>query len=122
MGDIEAPFPLAGCSVTEKECEMKVWTRYREPVEMIRRRYGYFPEVFRWRGRRFTLDTVEDSWLAPHRPWQRTPARRFFRASGGDGEFELYQDLRAGTWHLHRARFQPAPATAARSFLPARSW
>jgi hypothetical protein len=106
----------------EKESDMRAWTRYREPVEMIRRRHGYFPEVFRWRGRRFHMDSVEDSWLAPRRPWQREPVRRFFRASGADGKFELYHDLTTGTWHLHRARFQPMLATAVDAFEPVRSW
>jgi hypothetical protein len=89
---------------------------------MIRQRHGYFPEVFRWRGRRLQLDSVQGSWLARRWPWQRALVRRFFRASGADGEFELYHDLTTGIWYLHRARFQPAPSAVTRAFQPARSW
>ncbi|MBN1660475.1 MAG: hypothetical protein JXA93_18900 [Anaerolineae bacterium] len=85
------------------------WKRYDEPVEMEQRRFCYFPHVFRWRGRRFEIDAVESSWLAPRRPWQRVSDRRFFRICGRDGRFEIYHDLTVGTWHLKRAQLQPAP-------------
>jgi hypothetical protein len=90
------------------------WRRYDEPVEMEQRRFRYFPHVFRWRGRRFEVDAVECSWLAPRRPWQRTADRRFFRICGRDGRFEIYHDLRGDTWHLARAQLQPAPILATR--------
>lgn len=90
------------------------WNRYDEPVDMEQRRFCYFPHVFRWRGRRIEIDAVERSWLAPRSLWRRTPDRRFFRVYGRDGRFEIYHDLVAGTWHLHRAQVQPAPVLATR--------
>jgi hypothetical protein len=36
-----------------------------------------------------------------------------------EGNLELYQDLRTGTWHLRRARFFPAQAFAVRRVSPA---
>lgn len=90
------------------------WKRYDEPVDMEQRRFGYFPYVFRWRGRRFQVDSVERSWLAPHRPWQRTPQRRVFRTCGPDGRFEICHDLVAGTWHIERAQVARAPGLATR--------
>jgi len=81
---------------------------------MEQRRFCYFPHVFRWRGRRFEVDTVERTWLAPCRPWRHTPERRFFRLCGREGRFEVYHDLTAGTWHLARAQLQPAPVLTTR--------
>ena len=90
------------------------WKRYNEPVCMEQCRFSYFPRVFRWRGRQFEVDTVEHSWLAARRPWQRKSERRFFQMCGRDGRFRLYHDLVAGTWHLERAQLQPTPALAVR--------
>jgi hypothetical protein len=90
------------------------WKKYDEPVDMEQRRFRYFPLVFRWRGRRFEVDTVERSWLGARSRWLRTPDLRFFRLCVPDGQFEVYHDLIADTWHLRRARLQPTPVPALR--------
>ena len=90
------------------------WKRYGEPVDMEAYRFRYFPHVFRWRGRRFQVDCVERTWLAPRRPWQRAPQRRVFRTCGPDGRFEIHHDLDAGTWHLERAELPPTPTLTTR--------
>jgi len=85
------------------------WKFYDEAIDVMQHRWRYFPAVFRWRGRRYHVDAVERSWVVPARGWRRHD-RRFFQARCPEGIFELYQDLKAGTWHLRRARLQPAGA------------
>jgi len=86
------------------------WKFYDEAIDVMEHRWRYFPAVFRWRGRRHHVDTVERSWLVPAQGWRRRHDRRFFQARCAEGIFELYQDLQTGTWHLRRARMLPAPA------------
>ncbi len=78
------------------------WKIYEEAIDVMQHRWRYFPAAFRWRGRRHQIEAVERSWLVPATGWRRQD-RRFFRVRCADGVFELYQDLRAGTWHLRRA-------------------
>jgi hypothetical protein len=86
------------------------WKFYDEAIDVMQYRWRYFPAIFRWRGRRYQVDAVERSWLVPAQGWRRRHDRRFFQARCGEGIFELYQDLEAGTWHLRRARLLPAAA------------
>jgi hypothetical protein len=74
-------------------------------------RYSYLPQLFRWRGRFYDVDSVKRCWTKGQ--------RRFFRAQCGPGVYELYQDLVAGTWHLRRARLAAARVVAVRRFAPA---
>lgn len=88
------------------------WKSYDEAIDVMQHRWRYFPAVFRWRGRRYQVDTMERSWLVPAQGWRRRHDRRFFQARCAEGIFELYQDLKTGTWHLRRACFHPGPAPA----------
>jgi hypothetical protein len=90
------------------------WKIYEEAIDMVQRRHRYFPYAFCWRGRHYQVDTVERSWLGK----RRHPDRRFFQVRCGEGLFEIYQDLAAGTWHLRRARLLPASARALGSLIP----
>jgi hypothetical protein len=96
---------------------MMGWRIYDEAVDMVQRRFQYFPLVFHWRGRRYTVEAVEQSWTTSRRGGRRHVERRFFRVRCSEGSFELYQDLRAGTWHLRRARLAvvPRPVVARRA-------
>jgi len=80
------------------------WKIYDEMVDMIQRRYRYFPRVFRWRGQRYRVESVERCWTVARRGWKRRIERHFFHVRCAGGEFELFQDVRTGTWHLRRAR------------------
>ena len=80
------------------------WKGYNEAVEVIERRFQFFPQSFRWRGRRYEVDAVERSWTAA-----RPTSRRYFRARCAAGLFDLYQDLTASTWHLQRVRWASEP-------------
>jgi hypothetical protein len=87
------------------------WKFYHEAIEMRGLRYRFLPELFRWRGRFYEVDSVERCWT--------TEKRRYFRVQCGPGVFELYQELSAGFWRLRRARLAPARAPAAHRFAPA---
>lgn len=62
-----------------------------ETIEMLARRYDYFPASFRWRGRRFIVLAVEKCWTMAGQP-----ARRLFRVRCADGCFTLEQTLAPG--------------------------
>jgi len=87
------------------------WKHYGEAVEMQGMRYQFLPQLFRWRGRFYDVDSVERCWTAPR--------RRYFKVHCGHGILELYQDLDAGTWHLRRARLAPARALSMQRYAPA---
>jgi hypothetical protein len=86
------------------------WKIYDEAVEMVRRRFGYYPRVFRWRGRCFRVYDVERCWTRSRRGTRHDRRRRverhFFQVRCDEGTFEVYQDLRANTWHLRRAKLR----------------
>ncbi|MBX0331396.1 hypothetical protein K2Z83_27470 [Oscillochloris sp. ZM17-4] len=69
-----------------------------EPIDVCGQRYGYAPWRFRYRGdlyRVYRVESVRDEGgLLP---------RRYFMVRCADGTGRtLFQDLRAGTWHLER--------------------
>lgn len=69
--------------------------RRMEAVEIQEKRFGYFPKVFRWHGKRYDVQAVERCWtVAKHAP------RLCFRVRCDEGMFDLYQDVRGNTWHL----------------------
>ncbi|MBI3914373.1 MAG: hypothetical protein HY327_09345 [Chloroflexi bacterium] len=70
-------------------------TRRTESVEMQEKRFGYFPKTFRWHGQRYDVQAVEQCWTLA----KQTP-RLCFRVRCREGLFDLYQDVRANTWHL----------------------
>ncbi len=77
-----------------------------EKIHMDKRRFGYFPKRFFWRGHRYDVEAVERCWTVTGR-WQKVQ-RLCFRVrcitpkGYGGGTFELYQDLDKNSWHLHR--------------------
>lgn len=95
------------------------WKIYDETVELVQRRFQYFPHVFQWRGHRYRVQTVERCWTVSRRGWKRRVERHFFQVRCSEGDLELYQDIRTGIWYVRRARMEPVPASAARRFAPA---
>jgi hypothetical protein len=80
------------------------WRIYDEAIEMVQRRFQHFPCVFRWRGHRYKVETVEQCWTVSRSDWRRCVQRHYFRLGCAEGTFEVYQDARTNTWHLHRAK------------------
>ncbi len=86
--------------------------RYQdEPLAMKERKHGYFPQVFTWRGCRYDVSAVERCWTVTQRRLVGTVERYCFRVRArpraGDmhteeGTFEIYQDVKHGTWHMQR--------------------
>jgi hypothetical protein len=95
------------------------WKIYDETVDMVGRRFGYFPHVFRWQGHRYEIDAVERSWTVTRRGWRRHVERRFFLVRCGEGVFEIFQDLETGIWWLRRARLVSARSLPVRRMAPA---
>ncbi|OGO39051.1 MAG: hypothetical protein A2Z03_06280 [Chloroflexi bacterium RBG_16_56_8] len=69
--------------------------RRPEAVEIQEKRFGYFPKVFRWHGKRYDVQAVERCWTVANRA-----PRLYFRVRCDEGMFDLYQDVRGNTWHL----------------------
>ncbi len=69
--------------------------RRAEAVEIQEKRFGYFPKVFRWHGKRYIVQAVERCWTVANRA-----PRLCFRVRCDEGTFDLYQDVRGNTWQL----------------------
>lgn len=91
---------------------------------MVRRRFGYYPRVFRWRGRFFRVRDVERCWIRSRRGTRHDTRRRverhFFQVRCDEGTFEVYQDLRANTWHLRRAKLRKERSALLQRSMPMR--
>lgn len=71
-----------------------------EPVELVTKRFGFFPAVFGWRGRWFQVEAIEGCRVAPAGwllPWRREVR---FRVRTSAGVLELVQDGRSGAWKI----------------------
>ena len=95
------------------------WKIYDEAVELVARRFQYFPRVFRWRGCRYEVETMKRSWTVSRRGRRRRVERRYFEVHCAEGAFEIYQDLTTGGWHLRRAKLTPTAVSAIRQMAPA---
>jgi hypothetical protein len=72
-----------------------------QSIRMEVKRFGYFPQTFTWRGRRYEVHAVEECWTVSHR-WFWDVERHCFRVRCAEGTFELYQDAKRNTWHVDR--------------------
>ena len=90
--------------------------RGHEKINLDRKRFGYFPEQFTWRGRRYYVHAVERCWTVSRRRLGRKVNRLCFRVHGTAGRgwgsdsnravlkgtFDVYQDLNTNTWHMEK--------------------
>ncbi len=95
------------------------WKIYDEPVEMVQRRFQYFPCIFRWRGQRFEVESVQRVWTRTGRGWWRHAGRHFFQVQCTAGDLELFQEVKTGIWYVRRARLVPVHIAAVREAAPA---
>jgi hypothetical protein len=98
---------------------MMGWQVHNEAVEVVDKRFAFFPQALRWRGRFYEVDSVERCWTVLRRGWWRRADRRHFLVQCTSGSFELYQDLENGTWHLRRVLVHPARVAGARRLAAA---
>lgn len=87
-----------------------------EKIHMDKKRFGYFPQQFTWRGRRYDVQHVERCWTVSRKRLGNKVERLCFRVRGAavnrqnertpqvvlDGTFDLYQDLDTNTWRLEK--------------------
>jgi hypothetical protein len=66
-----------------------------DAVEIQERRFGYFPQRFRWRGKTHEVQAVERCWT---KAGQR--AQLCFRVRCGEGCFDLTQHVKTNIWTL----------------------
>lgn len=90
--------------------------RGHEKIKMDKRRFGYFPQRFTWRGRRYNVHAVERCWTVSRKRLGNKVDRLCFRVrcaaadsrngrSGRtfyEGTLDVYQDLNTNTWHLEK--------------------
>lgn len=69
-----------------------------EAVEMRARRFGYFPRTFMWRGVERHVEAVQRCWTTG--TLRAKMNRHYFLVRCAEGEYTLYQDLTANTWHI----------------------
>jgi hypothetical protein len=90
---------------------------------MEKKRFGYFPQQFAWRGLCYDVRAVERCWMVSRRRLGHRVNRLCFRvrcavvngmgdAAGGvipERTFEVFQDLNANVWHLDRVVSRAEP-------------
>jgi hypothetical protein len=90
--------------------------RGHEKIKMDKKRHGYFPQRFTWRGRRYDVQAVERCWTVSRKRLGNRVERLCFRVrcvavrgQNGrssraiqEGTVVLYQDLNGDSWHLEK--------------------
>jgi hypothetical protein len=72
-----------------------------EPIALIAYRYGFLPARFQSRGMLHLIVQIEAIWEQAGRG--RRADRRYFAVRCADGRrCTLFQNLRAGAWHVRR--------------------
>ncbi len=72
-----------------------------EEIEVVSR--GGRPVSFRWRGRRYAIRTILETWKDTGRWWEGEGTKVFLRAGGAGGAlWEIYFDTAGATWHLYK--------------------
>ena len=75
-----------------------------EPIQVREKRFGYFPQRFRWHGRDYVVNRVERCWTIKTRRWGGRVERLCFRVHCYEGVYDVFQDVIGNTWHIQHAR------------------
>lgn len=70
-----------------------------DPVEVQEKRFGYFPQRFRWRGHSYHVQAVERCTTRMVRS-----AQLCFRVRCNEGTFDLAQEVKTNVWKLSVVR------------------
>jgi len=73
-----------------------------EPVVVPTKRFGFFPQVFVWRGQRLDVRAVEACLTEVRHDWRGEVERHRFRVRTADAVFELIQDPARDTWKVEK--------------------
>lgn len=66
-----------------------------DAVEILEKRFGYFPQSFQWRGHAHHVQAVERAWTKMGRT-----AQLCFRVRCQEGVFDLAQNAKTNIWSL----------------------
>jgi hypothetical protein len=75
---------------------------YNEPVVVPAKRFGFFPQVFVWRGQRHDVDAVEACQTEMRRDWRGRVECHRFRVRTKGAVFELTHDPARDQWQLEK--------------------
>lgn len=95
------------------------WKIYDEAIEVLQRQFQWFPQVFRWRGRRYQVEAVEQCWTVSRSGWRRRVKGHYFELRCAEGRFEVFQDVESNAWRLRRAKLNGLTGAIARQPAPA---
>ncbi len=76
--------------------------KLNEPVIVPAKRFGFFPQVFVWRGERLDVRAVESCQTEVRDDWRGRVERHRFRVRTADAVFELTQDPAQDTWKVEK--------------------
>jgi len=91
---------------------MKI-TKPHEQIMVVKKRFGYFPQTFLWRGKTFEVLATEKCQTELKRSLFNRVERHHFRVNCAEGTFELFQDILNNTWHIKQSRTRKARSKAA---------
>ena len=74
-----------------------------EAIQIREKKFGYFPQRFRWHGREYVVSRVERCWTVKRRRWGGRVEQLCFRVHCGDGIYDVKQDLIGNTWTIQSA-------------------
>ena len=94
----------AGTRSTRSGASVKNKTRSvrDDAVEIQEKRFGYFPQRFRWRGKSHEVQAIERCWTRTGRN-----AHLCFRVRSADGIFDLRQNVKTNIWTLSVVQLNP---------------
>jgi hypothetical protein len=76
--------------------------RLNEPVVVPSKRFGFFPQVFVWRGQRHDVQAVEACQTEVRQDWRGRVERHRFRVRTEGAVFELTQDPTRDSWKVEK--------------------
>ena len=75
---------------------------YNEPVVVPAKRFGFFPQVFVWRGQRLDVSAVEACETEMRRDWRGRVECHRFRVRTESAVFELTHEPERDKWQLEK--------------------
>ncbi|MGQ9684404.1 MAG: DUF6504 family protein [Anaerolineae bacterium] len=80
--------------------------RRREAVLVESKRYGFAPQRFLWRGRRYQVQEVLRCWTETRGTGSSRVEQRWFRVRCEDQILDIAQDLLSSAWSIERVQPQ----------------
>src|SRR5262245_25923059 len=94
-----SPAPRVGAELRSSRSGASNGKRSRsaqnDPVQILEKRFGYFPQRFLWRGQAHQVQQVERTWTKMGRL-----AQMCFRVRCNSGTFDLTQNCKTNIWSL----------------------